>query len=276
MNDSQSIPETTASDPAMERMSINNRELAFYRTGSGSPVVVLETGLGAESSEWTSIQRSIGAVTLTFRYDRVGRGASHPADSPRSAGEMVNDLHTLLSTARIPSPYILVGHSFGGLLMRLFAHRYPAEVGGLLLVDAMNEDQFDVISSVLPPARDEDPEPLRNFRDFWTGGWRDPKSTQERIDFAASFREVQEIRSLGQLPVHVITAGTGITSPFMPESLRPRMQSLWDGLQRRFLELSPLATQSFVLTSGHFVQRDAPEVVVEAIKGLIDRVRETL
>jgi pimeloyl-ACP methyl ester carboxylesterase len=267
MNDFQSM------DPAMEKIRINQRELAFYRVGSGSPAVILETGLGAESREWTPIQRSIGAITLAFRYDRVGRGASDPVDSTRSAGEMVKDLHTLLKSAGIPGPYILVGHSFGGLLMRLFAHRYRAEAGGLLLVEALSEDQFNVIGPALPPATPDDAPPLRNFREFWTGGWRDPESTPERIDFSASFRQALEIRSLGELPVHIITAGSAINSPFMPESARPRIQSLWDGLQRRFLKLSPLATQSFVPASGHFVQRDAPEVVVEAIKELIARVR---
>ena len=191
----------------------------------------------------------------------------------RSAGEMVNDLHALLVAAQVPGPYLLVGHSFGGLLVRLFAHRYPDEVCGLVLVDAMNEDQFGVIGPVVPAATPGEPPPLRGFREFWTGGWRDPKSTPERIDFAASFRQTCEISTLGRLPVHIITAGTGLNSAFMPEAVRPKLQSLWDELQRRFLDLSPLAVQSLVMTSGHFVQRDAPDVVAQSIKSLIDRIR---
>ncbi len=273
MHDPQPASALSDPRPPMERARINGRELAFYRMGSKSPAVILETGLGAESSEWSSIQRDIGTITLAFRYDRVGRGASDPVTSPRSAGDMLNDLHALLRTARVPSPYVLVGHSFGGLLMRLFAHRYPAEVGALLLVDSIIEDQFEVIGPALPPPSPSDAPPLRNFREFWTRGWRDPNSTAERIDFAASFREAKEIRSLGPVPVHIISAGTVTNNEFVPEHLRPGLQSLWNQLQSRLLGLSPLARQSFVLNSGHFVQRDAPEVVVEPIKELIARVR---
>jgi len=242
--------------------------------GSGSPAVILETGLGAEGDEWSRIQRTISEVTLVWRYDRAGRGGSDPAPtSPRSAGMMVEDLHELLRTAAIRGPYLLVGHSFGGLLVRLYAHRYPGEVCGLVLVDAMHPDQFDMIGGALQPSRPDDPPPLRNFRRFWTGGWRDPASTAERIDFAASFREMQEVRSLGRLPIHIITAGTATHSPFIPEASRPRLQPLWDELQRSFLSLSPLATQSSALNSGHFVQREHPEIIVDAVKALIDQVR---
>lgn len=254
----------------METAHIGDRKLAYHCVGSGSPTVILETGLGAESSEWSSIQHAIGAITRTFRYDRIGRGASDAARSPRTAGDMVEDLHSLLDVAHVPGPYVLVGHSFGGLLMRLFAHRYPTEVRALLLVDAMNEEQFEVIGSALPPPAPDDSPVLRSFREFWTGGWRQPESTAERIDFAGSFREVAEVRSLERLPIHIISAGTVTNSEFTPDQHRARLQSLWDGLQRRFLELSASATQSFALNSGHFVQREAPELVIEAIKRLID------
>jgi pimeloyl-ACP methyl ester carboxylesterase len=115
----------------------------------------------------------------------------------------------------------------------------------------------------------DDPPALRGFREFWSGGWRHPASTPERIDFAASFRQVREIHSLRELPVRIISAGTVINSAFMPENVRPALQSSWDQLQSHFLRLSPHARQSFAMQSGHFVQRDAPEVVIEAITDLI-------
>src|SRR5215475_4168708 len=214
----------------METAHIDDRKLAYHSVGSGSPTVILETGLGAESSEWSSIQQAISAVTRTFRYDRIGRGASDAPRSPRTAGDMVEDLHSLLGVTQIPGPYVLVGHSFGGLLMRLFAHRYPTEVRALLLVDGMNENQFDVIGSALPPPAPDDPPMLLNFREFWTGVWRHPEPTSERIDFAGSFREVQEIHSLGRLPIHLISAGTVTNSQFAPHQHQTRLQSLWDGL----------------------------------------------
>lgn len=258
---------------SMERIDINGRKMAFYRTGLKSPTVILETGVGAESDEWSPIQRSLGAISSVFRYDRPGRGASDAAVAPgRSAGTMVGELHALLHCVQIPGPYILVGHSFGGLLMRLYAHRYPDEVAGLLLVDSMHEDQFEVFGSTFPPPTPDDPQALRSMREFWTGGWRDPKSTPEGIDFIASIREAREIRSLGNLPVHVITAGTFTNNALVSEHVRPKLQSLWSKLQRQFLSLSPAATHSYASKSGHFVQRDSPEVVTDAISGLIARM----
>jgi pimeloyl-ACP methyl ester carboxylesterase len=256
----------------MQRVPVSGRKLAFYRAGSGYPTVILETGLGAESDEWNTIQRSISATNLVCRYDRAGRGRSDAAPAAaRSAGEMVDELRSLLNTTQVPGPYLLVGHSFGGLLMRLYAHRYPAEVCGLLLVDAMHPDQFEVIGGALPAPTPQDSEALRSFRTFWTGGWRDPNSTVEAIDLVTSLREAKEIDSLGALPVHIITAATGSKSLFLSEHLRPGLQSLWEDLQLQFLDLSSSATQSFALNSGHFVQRDDPETVIEALEALIER-----
>src|SRR4051812_7634221 len=86
------------------RLRISGRQLAFCRMGSESPTVIFETGLGAESGEWLPIQKSIASTTLTFRYDRVGRGRSDPADHIRTAEDMVGDLRSLLRVAGVPGP----------------------------------------------------------------------------------------------------------------------------------------------------------------------------
>jgi len=252
----------------MQMIDVGGRRLAFSSLGAGSPTVVLETGLGAESSEWGLIQRGVAEFTRVCRYDRAGRGASDPAPRPRTASQIVDDLHTLLRIAAIPGPYVLVGHSFGGLLMRLYAHRYGSSVAGLLLVDAMHENQFDVFGPLFPSPAPSDPSPLREVRTFWTEGWRDPASTTEGIDFVSSIREAHAIESLGALPMHVITAASFLNQPMLPAAFRNSLQQHWDSLQKQFLKLSSAATQSFEAASGHFVQRDRPQAVIDAIKSL--------
>jgi pimeloyl-ACP methyl ester carboxylesterase len=186
---------------------------------------------------------------------------------------MVDDLHGLLGAARIPGPYVLVGHSLGGLLMRVYAHRYRSEIVGLVLVDSMHEDQFDVFGPTFPPALPSDAPALAAVRQFWTDGWKNPASTAERIDFIETIREGREVTSVGDLPLHVITAGTYLNMPFVPADRQTPLQSLWEGLQASFMRLSSRSTQTLVHASGHFVQRDDPQSVVDAIRDLHQRAR---
>jgi pimeloyl-ACP methyl ester carboxylesterase len=263
------IPDTmtaTADRSPMQLIRMGQRELAFACSGHGSPVVVLETGLGAESAEWETVERGVAGFARVFRYDRAGRGMSAPAATPRDADMIVEELHGLLRAVGLPGPYLLVGQSLGGLLMRVFAQRYRAKVAGLVLVDSMHEDQFDVFGPSFPPPTPSDPPALEGMRQFWTGGWKRSDSTVERIDFVEAIRQGREVRSLGDLPLHIITAGCFLHMPFVPPARRETLQGLWEGLQRRFLGLSSQGTQTFVRTSGHFVQRDDPQAVIGAIR----------
>lgn len=247
---------------------INGRHLSFNLCGNGSPSVVFETGLGAESEEWIAVQLAVAEHSCTVRYDRAGRGASDPARPGRDAYSMVDDLHELLRAAKVPSPYMLVGHSLGGMLTRVFAQRYPEEVAGLVLVDSMHEDQFDVFGAAFPSADQSDSPELIRLRQFWTGGWKEIDATVERIDLPEAIRQGRRVQSLGDLPLHVITAGTLLHEPTVPPRERDRLQLLWEDLQAGFLQLSSRTTQTFARDCGHFVQRERPDVIVQAILDL--------
>jgi pimeloyl-ACP methyl ester carboxylesterase len=253
---------------------MGTRRLVLTTSGHGSPLVVLEAGLGAESEEWGAVQRALAMHARVCRYDRAGRGASDAAVSPRRPADLVGDLHTMLRRAELAPPYVLVGHSFGGLLVRLFAQWHRADVAGLVLVDAMHQSQFDVFGRSFPPPRVGEPPALRETREFWSGGWRDPRSTREGIDLVAACAQAGAVASLGDLPIQVLSAGTFLRQPLLPEVLRPRLQDQWDGLQRTFLGLSSRTTQTRVVASGHFMQRDAPEAVVAAVLEVLAAVRE--
>jgi pimeloyl-ACP methyl ester carboxylesterase len=266
MNKSMTVAEAPKAGALPYRITIGQREVAYASFGPGSSTIVLETGLGAESAEWSIVAREVANFARVFHYDRAGRGTSTAAAKPRDALMMVDDLHELLHKADIPGPYLLVGHSFGGLLMRLFARKYRPEVAGLVLVDSMHEDQFDVMGAAFPPPEASDPPALAGIRQFWTGGWKRPDSTTERIDLVESIRQGREITSLDNLPLHVLTAGTFRTMPLVPDAHRDTLQGLWEGLQARFAPLSSRSKQTFVPASGHFIQRDDPHAIVEAIR----------
>lgn len=110
--------------------------------GNGGPTVVLEAGHGGDSTVWLGIQSAVAPGSRVCAYDRANTpgGTSDPAPLPRTAEDAVADLHALLAAAKVPGPYVLVGHSLGGLFVRLYAGRYPDEVAGLVLVDPSHED----------------------------------------------------------------------------------------------------------------------------------------
>jgi pimeloyl-ACP methyl ester carboxylesterase len=255
-------------------IELNGRTLTLFDSGQGLPAVVLETGLGAEAVEWKAVADAVAPFARVVFYDRAGRGSSPPAEGPRSALDMVHDLDALLRVAEIPGPYLIVGHSFGGLIARLYAHHHRHSVLGLVFADSMHEDQFDVFGPLFPPESPSDPDELKSIRNFWTGGWRSPSSTQERIDFPTSLDQGRSIKSLGDLPVHVISAAAYTHMPMLPPPARPFLQQRWDALQFRLAGLSSRTIHTQAHDSGHFVQRDAPDAVIAAIVQMLRQTSE--
>ena len=254
-------------------IDVGGRRLAVACRGSGAPTVVLETGLGAESEEWNAVARGVEQFCRVCLYDRAGRGRSDRASHPRTAHHMVCDLHTLLRRAEIPEPYLLVGQSFGGLIARLYAHQHRSEVVGLILVDSMHEDQFEVFGPRFPPPSPHDPPALQQMRTFWTTGWRDPRSTSEGIDFPQSIAQARAIDSFGDLPLCVLTAGTFLNQTLVAAERRRRLQGIWCELQARFLQLSANAKHIYIHGSGHFIQREHPQMVIDAISQMVTSIR---
>lgn len=253
------------------------RRLALTRAGSGTPTVVLETGLGAESDEWEPVFQAVSQMTAVCRYDRANRGQSDPAPIPRTLNDLAADLHALLVNAAIPRPVVLVGHSLGGLIVRLYAHQYPQDVAGLVLVDPMHEDQFERIGPHYHPPSPGEPAWLTQFRRFWTTGWGDPGQNNEGVDFVASQAQARAIDSLGDLPLLVLTAGAYLHDvPPGPaaQARAAQLQVLWQGMHRELAAQSSNARHMLVETSGHFVQRDQPEVIVDAIRQMLEMVRK--
>jgi len=138
---------TTAMDkqnypPPGRLVSINGHRLHIQSDGKGGPTVLLEAGLGSMSCGWGWIQPEVARFTRVVSYDRPGLGWSEPDNSPRTASHNARQLHDLLHASGIEGPYVVVGHSMGGLLVREFADKYPDEVVGMVLVDAAHPDQY--------------------------------------------------------------------------------------------------------------------------------------
>jgi pimeloyl-ACP methyl ester carboxylesterase len=187
---------------------------------------------------------------------------------------MVADLRALLHNARIPAPYVLVGNSLGGMNARLYAYQHPDEVAGLILVDGSHQDQFTRIGEALPEPEPNSPDSHKGFYRFWAGGgWRDLANNPENVDFVRSREQLRAIHSLGDLPVVLVSEVFLHETPTRPEA-GPRLHEMWQDLQRDLANLSSNGSYSVVESSGHFIQRDRPEAVVDAIRRVLDSAPE--
>lgn len=146
-------------------------------------------GCGAESL--ANLAAAVRQVTRTVLYDRAGLGQSDPAPTPRTSQHVVDDLWRLLQQAQIEGPYLLVGHSFAGLHLRLFVHQHRQVVAGLVLLDASHPDQWLRDLQLLPPPSPDEPVALTKARATLTDEWADPLHNEEGIDIAASAAQVR-------------------------------------------------------------------------------------
>jgi pimeloyl-ACP methyl ester carboxylesterase len=249
------------------------RRLALVRAGAAPAgvTVLLETGLGAESEEWEPIFQEISRFTRVCRYDRANRGHSDPAPAPRSAGDLAADLHALIVAAAIPRPLVLVGHSLGGLIVRLYAGQYPRDVAGLVLVDPLHEDQFERIGPFLKAPFPGEPEAVTRLRSFWLTGWRDPAQNPEGVDFLTSQAQAHAMGSLGDIPLLVLTAGVFLHEA--PPEPSAQLNAIRQQMHHEIMQQSSHAAQILVEGSGHFIQREQPQEIVAAIRQMLEMVR---
>ena len=136
--------------PPGEMVDVGGYSLHINCVGQGSPTVVLDAGTGEMSADWVLVQREVSDTARVCAYDRAGMGWSEMGPEPRDARRISGELHALLEGAGIEGPYVLVGHSFGGLYAQTYAARYPDEVAGVVLIESSHPEQF----SHRPEARD--------------------------------------------------------------------------------------------------------------------------
>ena len=253
-------------------IEVAGHSLFVTATGEKKPTVLLEAGLGGDHTSWAQVQPAVAELARVCSYDRAGLGQSGPTTTPRTSADVVQDLHQLLAAAGESGPYLLVGHSFGGLFVRHFAHTYPDEVVGVILVDAVHEEWWQRAAALLPLPGDEEKEQLRTFRHYVTVEYADPTLNPEGIDIPATAKELQAVTTLGDLPLLVLVAGVpllgdGVLTPALTGQLN---QLLHETLPAALTKLSTQSLRITVDHSGHNIPTEQPNVVVAAIRTVID------
>ena len=252
------------------RFDIGAREMRLACSGAGGPTVVIDAGMGTapvEDPGWQRIAAQISPVTRVCLVDRAGLGGSDPAPTgPRTSLDAARDLHAVLAKAGEQGPFLLVGHSVGGLHAQVFAAQYPADTAGMVLVSSTHPDQIPTWLALLPPAAEGEEKALTEARAFLTSMEADPTKNEERLDMKASAAEAHQLVSLGNKPVIVATHSPRFRMvPGLSEPIAVRLEEATQRMQRKFLSLSSNAHQNVAERAGHGLPHEAPAFVVENI-----------
>jgi pimeloyl-ACP methyl ester carboxylesterase len=291
-----------------QMVDVGGRQMHIECRGSGTPTVIFESGLGTGGTmDWTRVHDRIARFTRACAYDRAGIMRSDAKDTPQRASAVADDLHALLKGAGITDPLVLVGHSIGGPYTRTYVGRYGEQVAGLVMVDPSHPDQIARLGSVVsidvhpkkvsllmhtatalsrtglvrflfsradhgPRPKDEAAE-ITAFSSASVTG-----ATAELDGFDSTMDDARAVTSFGDRPVIVLTA----LKPFQPDELKKmgltaeegaRFKQEWRSLPAEQAAMCTRGPQQIVSDSGHYIQIDQPDRVVNAVREVVDDVR---
>jgi pimeloyl-ACP methyl ester carboxylesterase len=273
--------ELASTPPPGQLVDVGGHRLHLWCTGAGRPTVILEAGLGGSSADWGFVQPEIARFTRVCSYDRAGMGYSDPGPSPRTARRIATELAELIDRGGLDRPVVVVAASSGGFDVRVFASDHADRVAGLILIDASHEDQTHEVPRLAPwvPLLSSigifrllglsfGPSPamlspsVQRFISatrFRAAGYQ--AAADEIIHIRESASEVRTSRRKLPIPVLVVTGARGA-------------DARWQDLQRDQVTLSERGCQIIAEQSGHLVQIDQPEIVVNAVRAIIDGTRD--
>jgi pimeloyl-ACP methyl ester carboxylesterase len=270
----------------------DGREMYVEGRGSGSPIVVLVSGLDAGADLWNKEEQSaprvlteVAKFTRVYAYDRPGapHGDGLPSRSdavvqPTTPQDAVSDLHALLHAIKAPGPYVLVGHSYGGLVTRLYASTYPEEVAGMVLVDILSDGLRDAMTpqqwEIWKRANARKATDIAEYPDL------------ERIDFEVAIDQVQAAPPMRPMPLLVLSADARygpilpslIAAGELPSDTPPDLGYVIDSAnkiaQANLATLVPGAKHITETNSGHNMMIDQPQLVTDSIREVVDAVRD--
>lgn len=262
----------------------NGRHLYLQCRGRGAPTVLLESGYHNSSDPWSqsdaaepakgpAVLPALAGSHRVCAYDRPGtlRNSDPPTLSdrsssvpmPRTASDVVSDLHALLEAARLPGPYVLVGHSLGGLFIRLYAQTYPAQVRGLVFVDAFAAEIPELLGSDWPSYRRALDGPLPQFTD---------SPSFEIVDIDRSVAQVLAAPALPPVAAAVLTRTEPfIIPPDLPADKGEKLEQAWRDATTDLVALRPQTPRISATGSDHFVQVHQPDLVAASVDLVIQR-----
>ena len=251
-------------------VEINGKKQFVIVKGQGSPAIIFVNGKGADHSSYDSVQKNLSKVTLTFAYDRGGLGLSESINKERSIDNMVSELNQILEKESIKPPYILVGHSMGGYIIRYFVNKYPEKVAAMLFLDPAHEDciklwrasrteakkiQLDSFITVLKNNPNRTAGANAESKHFWT--------TDEDL--------VRDKPIPNNIPVTLISSSKPDSDPNAIIFTKSD-QEIWVNLHKSWKKEAPQMKHIITDKSGHQIQEELPDLVTKEIIELIKQI----
>ncbi len=290
--------------PLGQMVDIGGYSLHLHSSGQGSPTVVMDAGAGGIGLHWALVQPEVAKFTRAVVYDRAGLGWSELSPKPRTSDIQAQELHTLLNRAGIPGPYVMVGHSFGGIVIRQFVQQYPNEVVGMVLVDSAHEEQFkrypkpmlDMMSKMMPM--------MKVMNVLYQSGIPALRASSMKLDsrvpqnvgeidravravnpkhMTGQMREFEvitqgrnaKINTLGNIPLIVLSHGKPQPMPNLPDDVNADYEKVWQEMQVEMTGLSSNSKRIIAQESGHDIQLEQPQLVIEAIREIVEAARKS-
>lgn len=293
--------------------NVDGYKMHIYCAGQGSPTLILDTGLGGDSTAWGAVQPTLSKTTRVCSYDRAGYGGSSARPGTRDADHITGELHDLLTQAGITGPIILMGHSIAGLYIRVYAARYPQEVAGLVLVDSSIplQDKNPVFKAVI--AREEGTDTaverfleqatfilgvprLMGLSSFVPADW-DPRVGKMMVEdhfswdaaaeaearaaelksFDQSSLEALRAKNFGNLPILIFSEDPNTPEfPGIPASLVKRLAVVWNQMQPQLKDLSTRSRRIIAKGSGHPIPIERPDLLNKEVAIFVQQVRGTI
>jgi pimeloyl-ACP methyl ester carboxylesterase len=272
---------STSNAPFDKLVDVGSHRLYMHCIGAGSPTIVIDTGLGETYESWEPVIESLSHDTRVCAYDRAGYGQSELGPMPRDSQRVADELNLLLINSGEEGPFLVIGHSLGGLNMQVFAASYPEQVVGVVLLDPSPlawimgkgfpelRELFRQEAAAMRNAADaahasSDPEEITNAAFLGT------LASEFEQFFGNTGRQVAAIRSFGQLPLTVI--GATEPDPRFGESAQAFRQ-FWNDESRELAGKSEECRFILAEGSGHQIHLDAPKVVIDTILQMVQKAR---
>ena len=282
---------------------VGGYSMHVYCTGTGSPAILLSSGLGDDFTEWAKVQPALSRHTKVCSYDRAGFGWSKPRPGAHDANAISSQLHQLVQAAGIERPLVLVGHSISGIYLRSYAAHYPGDLAGLVFIDGATPLQDRRIPKALLRIQQDQRRDMPWQKLLMILGWyrllgdcssipsgfeaysawiKADSCVPSQIDAVeqeldaeqASGQETIHAGPFGSLPVLILSRDPSVLAPNWPASVAKANAVVWDQMQEEAKALSSDSRRIIAKGSGHYIQDDRPDLVIRQIVSLIVMVRK--